>query len=285
LTAHFRALGDRVSPLQRSRHFDPQPPPSWNPAEGWVQLDAADPPEAVIHLAGENIGRRWSPELKAHLRSSRVDATRLLCQALARLPKPPGLILSASATGLYGDRGGEEVDETASVGTGFLAELCRDWEAAAAPAVARGIRVIHLRLGIVIARGGAVAKMLPAFRLGLGGRIGSGEQYWSWIALADALAAMEHLLGTKRWSGPVNLVSPFPVTNDEFTRTFGRVLHRPVFLPLPAFAARFLLGQMADETLLASVRVKPARLLQDDFRFEFPDLESALRHVLPQSHT
>jgi uncharacterized protein (TIGR01777 family) len=194
------------------------------------------------------------------------------------------VLICASATGYYGDRGNELLDEGSELGTGFLAEVCQAWEAAAEPARQRGIRVVHLRLGIVLARhGGALAKMLPAFRLGLGGRLGSGRQHWSWIALEDLLRVVELALQDDRLSGPVNSVSPEAATNAEFTRTLGQVLRRPAVLPVPAFAVSLFFGEMGREALLASQRVRPARLLESGFAFRVSELAAALNHLLTDS--
>ena len=255
--------------------------PTWNPETGQVHLNDALPLDALVHLAGESIAQRWTPAVKARIRSSRVEATRLLSEALARLPQPPRVMVCASATGFYGDRAGEVLDEQSQPGFGFLAETCRAWEAAADPARLSGVRVVTLRLGIVLARhGGALAKMLPVFRLGLGGRLGSGGQYWSWIALDDLMRVVELALLDDRMNGPVNAVAPQSPTNKEFTASLSRALHRPAFLPVPALFAHALFGEMGREALLASARVRPARLGEAGFTFLFPELDAALRHLL-----
>jgi len=262
--------------------------PTWDPETGQVHLDHALPFDAVVHLAGENIAQRWTPAARARIRFSRVEATRLLSEALARLPQPPRVMVCASATGFYGDRADELLDERSQPGRGFLAETCCAWEAAADPARQSGVRVVNLRLGIVLARdGGALAKMLPVFRLGLGGRLGSGGQYWSWIALEDLLRVVELALLDDRTDGPINAVAPQNPTNREFTASLSRALHRPAFLPVPALFARALFGEMAREALLASARVRPARLLEVGFSFLYPKLDAALCHLLaagPQKH-
>ncbi len=257
----------------------------WNPAEGVLDPTQLEGFDAVVHLAGENIaGRRWSAEQKARIRDSRVGPTRLLCQALNRLNRPPRVLLAASAIGYYGDRGDAWLEEASAPGDGFLAEVCQAWEAATASASSAGIRVVNLRLGIVLSpAGGALAKMLTPFRLGVGGRIGSGRQFMSWIALDDVLGAIYHALVTPRVAGAVNAVAPHPVTNHEFTRTLGRVLHRPTVFPLPALAARLAFGEMADELLLASARVAPRKLIETGYPFWFRDLEPALHHLLGTS--
>jgi len=254
---------------------------TWNPNVGEIDLTRAGNIDSVVHLAGEPIAKRWTPEVKRRIRDSRVKGTRLLSQALASLAIPPCVLICASATGFYGDRGAEWLDEASAPGEGFLAEVCREWEAASAPAAARGIRVVHLRIGIVLTlRGGALAKMLPIFRLGLGGRLGDGRAYWSWIMLDDLLEVIQHILANQSLHGPVNAVSPKPVTNAEFTGTLGRVLRRPTISPVPRFALETLLGEMSREALLSSFRVKPAKLIEACFKFRFPELEPALRHLL-----
>ena len=258
--------------------------PTWNPDTGQVHLDDGLQLDAVIHLAGESIAQRWTPAAKTRIRSSRVEATRLLSEALARLPQPPRVLICASATGFYGERGEEILDEKSAPGTGFLPEVCEAWEAAADAAQQRGIRVVHLRLGIVLAQqGGALAKMLTAFRLGLGGRLGTGRQYWSWIALEDLLRVVEMALHEDRLRGAVNAVSPGPVTNLDFTRALARALHRPAILPMPAFAVKLLFGEMGCAALLASTRVRPLRLLETGFEFRFPQLDIAFQQAFDQS--
>ena len=235
-----------------------------------------------MHLAGENIAvRRWTPAQKARIRDSRVQGTRLLAQSLARLQQPPTVMVCASAIGFYGDRGEELLTEGSAPGSGFLTDTCRAWEAAAQPASEKDIRVVNLRLGVVLSPGGgALAKMLLPFRLGVGGKIGSGRQYMSWIEIDDVVGVIHYALTTDELRGPVNAVAPNPVTNREFTKTLGRVLSRPTIFPMPAFAARLAFGEMADELLLASTRVKPARLQNSGYYFRHPRLEDALRHLL-----
>jgi len=254
----------------------------WGPTEGKLDPGMLEGHDAVVHLAGENLtAGRWTPERKARIFNSRVRGTRLLAETLAGLAPPPKVMVCASAIGYYGDRGEEVLTEESSLGRGFLAELCREWEAASAPAAENGIRVVRLRFGVVLsAAGGALRKMLRPFRFGLGGRFGSGQQYMSWIALDDVLAVILRALTDDSLAGPVNAVAPDAVTNREFTRTLGRVLMRPTIFPVPAFALRTIFGEMADETLLASNRVQPAKLLTHGFAFRYPELEGALRHVL-----
>ncbi|MGZ8430747.1 MAG: TIGR01777 family oxidoreductase [Candidatus Deferrimicrobiaceae bacterium] len=254
----------------------------WDPESGIVFLGKGRRMDAVVHLAGENItGLAWTPERKATIRESRVKGTRLLCEALLRLERPPGTLVCASAAGYYGDRGDEVLREESPPGKGFLAGVCREWEEATGEAARRGMRVVNLRIGMVLsAEGGALAKMLPAFRAGAGGRIGSGKQYMSWIALSDLIGVILYVLATDSLAGPVNAVAPGSVTNREFTKALGRVLGRPTVAFLPAFAARLLFGEMADELLLASARVEPAKLVASGYRFRLPELEGALRHAL-----
>jgi uncharacterized protein (TIGR01777 family) len=236
----------------------------------------------VVHLAGENIAAgRWTPARKAEIRRSRVEGTRRLCEALAHLPHPPKVLVSASAVGVYGDRGTEILTEESARGTGFLAEVCQEWEMATEPASQGGIRVVNLRFGMILSpAGGALRKMLLPFRLGAGGRVGSGDQFVSWVALDDAIGIVYQALCEETVRGPVNAVAPGPVTNAKFARTLARVLRRPALVPLPAFAARLVFGEMADALLLAGARVMPARLQASGYRFRFPELEGALRHLL-----
>lgn len=254
----------------------------WDPGAGTVAPGAFDGIDAVVHLAGEGIASgRWTTARKSRIRDSRVVGTRKLCEALARLETPPKVLVAASAIGFYGDRGDERLDESALPGSGFLPDVCQAWEDAVAPARERGIRVVHLRTGIVLSPlGGALAQMLPPFRFGVGGVLGSGDQYMSWVMLDDMLGIVLKALTDTSVSGPVNAVAPNAVTNREFTKTLGRVLHRPTIFPEPAFAVRLLFGEMGDALLLASTRVVPTRLSETGFEFAYPELEDALRHVL-----
>ena len=240
--------------------------------------------DAIVHLAGEPIAvERWTPLQKSKIRDSRVEGTRALCDAVARTETPPKVLVCASAIGYYGDRGEERLREESAPGAGFLSEVGVAWEAAAEPARRKGLRVVSLRFGIILARqGGALAKILTPFRLGLGGRLGSGKQWFSWVTLEDVVGAIQFALATESLCGPVNVVAPQPVTNAEFTQVLGRVLQRPVALPVPAFALRLLLGEMADALLLASTRVEPAALIAAGYRFRHPELEPALRALLGQ---
>lgn len=258
--------------------------PVWNPETGEVKLEPAFPVDGVIHLAGENIAQRWTAAAKRRIRTSRVETTRLLSEALARASHPPKVLVTASAVGFYGDRGQEVLDENSPPGNGFLAEVCQAWEAATLPVRQHGIRVAHLRLGIVLARqGGALAKMLPVFRLGLGGRVGSGRQCWSWISLEDVVRVAELALQDDRFRGAINTVAPEAVTNADFTATLSHVLRRPALLPVPSFLVRTVFGEMGRETLLASAKVRPVKLLEAGFKFRFPDLDAALIHLLTAS--
>jgi uncharacterized protein (TIGR01777 family) len=237
---------------------------------------------AAVHLAGANVsGKRWSKAYKQEILDSRVKPTKALAGLLAGLPKPPSVLVCASAVGIYGDRGDEELDEASSPGSGFLAEVCIAWEAAAQAARDAGIRVVHLRFGVVLAgQGGALEKMLPIFRLGMGGPLGGGRQWMSWVAISDAIAAIEFALETPQLAGPVNVVAPQPVTNLEFTHALGKAVHRPAIVPAPAFALKLAFGEMADEALLASQRVVRSRLTEHGFSFAFPRLDSALDEAI-----
>jgi len=281
LVSSLTAAGHKVVRLVRK---SPRPGTSdvlWDPAKAYVDTTKLENKDAVVHLSGESIAERWTPKKKIRIQESRARGTHLLCEALRQLEHPPKVLVSGSAIGYYGDRGDEVLREESPPGSGFLAELCRQWEEATEPAARRGIRVAHLRTGIVLsAKGGALAKMLPPFRMGAGGRIGSGKQYMSWIAMDDHAAAIQHIIENPALQGPVNAVGPNPARNLEFTKTLGKVLSRPAIFPLPAFAVHLAFGQMGQELLLASQRVEPARLKASGFSFRFADLEAALRHVL-----
>jgi uncharacterized protein (TIGR01777 family) len=257
---------------------------SWNPEATPAIADpsALEGCSAAIHLSGASVAaHRWTAAYRRELTASRVDSTRALARILAGLRKPPQTLVVASAVGIYGDRSDEVLDETSAPGAGFLAEVCQEWEEAARPALDAGMRVVHARFGVVLGPGpGALEKMLPVFRLGLGGRVGSGRQWMSWVSLDDAVAALLFALETESLSGPVNVVSPNAVTNAEFTRALAREVHRLAVLPVPAFALRLALGQMADEALLASARVVPAKLLSAGFEFARPTVDEALAAAL-----
>jgi uncharacterized protein len=254
----------------------------WDPSAQTIDADALEGLDAVVHLAGENISDgRWTVRKKIRIRESRIQGTRFLAQSLARLFDPPKVLVSVSAVGYYGDRGEELLDEESEPGKGFLADVCREWEAATGPAVMRGIRVVHPRLGMVLSNsGGALARMLPAFRLGLGGKIGNGRQFMSWIAIEDLVGIIDYSIHNESLHGPVNAVSPNPVSNQDFSITLARVLSKPCFLALPAFGARLAFGELADALLLASARALPVRLKESGFQFQFPELEGALSQAL-----
>lgn len=256
----------------------------WNPsADNPISSpDSLENLVAAIHLSGANVAaHRWTTAFKREIAESRVQSTRALATALAGLRNPPQTFLVASATGFYGNRAGELLDETAGPGSNFLADLCRQWEAAAQPAVDAGIRVVHLRFGVVLGPGpGALARLLPIFRLGLGGPLGSGIQWMSWISLQDAVRAILFLLQTSSLTGPINLTAPNPVTNAQFTRTLGRAVHRPAIFQVPTFALRLALGEMAEEALLSSARAYPAKLTAAGFQFAHPTIAHALAAAL-----
>ena len=254
----------------------------WNPAAGEAQEDRLEGAEAVIHLAGENLGAgRWTAARKKEIWDSRIVGTEFLSRTLLKLKAPPRALLCASAVGWYGHRGAEALTEESGPGRGFLAELCQAWEAACVPAAEGGIRVVHLRFAMILSRdGGAIPRMLTPFRLGLGGRMGSGEQYWSWVALSDLIRAVEFLLERQDASGPFNIAAPQPVTNQEFTAALAGALRRPAFFAMPRHAARLAFGEMAEAMLLPSARVIPARLSSLGFQFQHPILGGALRVLL-----
>jgi uncharacterized protein (TIGR01777 family) len=285
LVSLLTRTGHRVTRLVRGRAGTGEI--AWSPTNR--QLDPADLEgvDAVVHLAGENVGARWTSARKARIRDSRVQGTRLVSESIARLRRPPRVLVSASAIGIYGNRGDEILTEASEPGdaSDFLVSVAREWEAAAEPARSAGVRVVHSRFGIVLSpKGGALKKMLPPFRLGLAGRLGPGSQWMSWISIDDAVAAIYHLLLTDSLNGPVNVTAPEPRTNADFTRALGRVLGRPTPFPVPAAALRIALGEMADGTILASTRALPTRLLESGFQFQQPDLDRALRHVLGMEH-
>jgi len=284
LVPSLKASGAHVVRLVRA---GPAPRPGsdeenipWDPSQP-ISADAVSGFDAVVHLAGETVVGRWTAAKKARIRDSRIPATRNLAQALAHAKKRPGVFLCASAIGYYGNRGDELLNEESTSGTGFAADLARDWEAATDATAQSGIRTVRMRIGIVLAAsGGALKKMLPAFKMGVGGRLGDGRQWMSWIDVQDVAGALLHILRTDLLSGPVNVVSPKPVTNADFTKTLASVLSRPAFFPMPAFAARIAFGQMADELLLASQRVEPAKLISSGYPFRFSDLRASLEDTL-----
>lgn len=276
LTGALEARGHTIKRLVRrpARGSDEI---SWDPAREQLDARALEGVDAVIHLAGENLARRWTAGARDRIRSSRVNGTTMLARALAAMPTKPRVMLSASAVGIYGNRGDEILDESSTLGNDFLASVCKDWEGATAPAADAGIRVVHLRTGVVLSRReGVLAKMLLPFRLGLGGRLGDGRQWMSWIALTDLVAALAFLLRAEPVSGAVNLVAPNPVMNAEFASTLAHVLGRPAVFPVPRFALTLLFGQMAEDTILSSQRVRAGRLLDNGFKFKLPTLDEAL---------
>jgi len=280
LTDFFVANGDEVIRLlRRSARADS---PVWDPENGEIDLAGVRDISAVVHLAGDNLGEgRWNVRKKNSILNSRVKGTQLLSEFFAATEHKPNVIVSASAVGYYGNRGEERVDEASELGKGFLADVCRQWEEATASAVDVGIRVANLRLGLILsAEGGALKKMLLPFRIGLGGVIGSGKQYMSWVSIDDVTGMIQHIIANKAVRGPVNLVSPNPVSNREFTKTLGQVLNRPTIFPMPAFAARIAFGEMADELLLSSTRVIPKKLMDSSYEFRHPELGDAFEHLL-----
>jgi len=282
------AAGHEVVRLVRRAPAPGEKAVRWDPERGEVDAAGLEGLDAVVHLAGENIASgRWNAARKAVIRDSRVTGSRFLCETLAGLARPPKTLVCASAIGYYGDRGADVLTEESSPGAGFLPEVCREWEAATAPAARKGIRIVALRIGMVLSqKGGALARMLPLFRAGLGGVLGSGRQYVSWVALDDLPFIVLHALQCGDLSGPVNAVTPHPVTNREFTEALGKALSRPTPLPVPAFALRLAVGgEMADALLLSSTRVIPRRLEETGYRFRFPELGEALRHLLGKGKT
>ena len=297
LLAHLRGAGLEAVGVQRpvrkpSRESEQPAPASpgailWEPeaAQPFADLELLEGFDAVVHLAGANISaHRWTPEYKKKIVGSRTLPTGALALTLARLRQPPRVLLTASATGFYGSRGDELLNEQSPAGRGFLPEVCEAWENAAAPAVAAGIRVAHLRFGVVLTPfGGALKQMLPLFRLGLGGNLSNGRQWMSWIGLGDLLKAVLHVIQHEDLQGPVNIVSPQPVRNAELTRALGKAMKRPAVLPAPAFALRLAFGQMAEEALLASCRAVPSRLEESGFHFAEPEIAGALGKMLATS--
>lgn len=255
---------------------------AWDPSSGNIDGAAVDALDAIVHLAGENVGGRFTEAKKARIRRSRVEGTRLVAEALARARPKARTLISASAVGIYGDRGAECLDESASPGHGFLASVCREWEAATEPAATAGVRVVTARFGVVLApQGGALQRMLRPFALGLGGRIGTGDQYMSWVAIDDAVGAVVHALSSDALAGPVHVTAPEPVSNAELTRVLGRVLRRPTPFAVPRVALEIALGsEFVREALFASTRALPTRLVSTGYSFLFPALEPALRHML-----
>jgi uncharacterized protein (TIGR01777 family) len=279
LVPSLRGRGHTVTRLVRAAASG-QDQILWDPARP-LSADAVSGFDGVIHLAGESIVGRWTDAKKRRILNSRTLGTGHLAEALAKAPQRPRVFISASAVGYYGDRGDETLREDSPSGKGFAAEICRQWEAAARAAEAAGIRTAQMRIGVVMsAQGGALPKMLLPFRLGLGGRLGSGRQWWSWVAVQDVVGAIDHVLTQETVRGPVNTVAPNPVTNAEFTKILARVLSRPALFPVPAFAVALGFGQMGTELFLASQRVEPGKLKASGYQFQYPDLRKALEEIL-----
>lgn len=285
LVDRLKGQGHEIVRLTRSASGTPEPEIVWDPASGAIDRTALENLDAVVHLAGENLFGWWNAEKKQKIRDSRINGTALLAHALADLETKPRVLVSASAIGYYGDRGNELLDESSLQGAGFLAQVCHEWEEATAPASAAGIRVINTRFGIVLSpAGGALKLMLPVFKAGLGGPIGDGQNYMSWIAIEDACGSIDYLLNNDTFSGPVNIVAPEAVTNKEFTQSLATAVSRPAIFRFPKALAKTLLREMADEMLLPSVRVAPARLAGVGFQHQYPTLETALRAQLDKHH-
>ena len=280
LVPYLVSSGHDVTRLVRRELGSEEPEVRWDPAAGTIESSALRGTDGVVHLAGESAVGRWTARKKARILESRANGTRLLCQALGDLNPPPRVLICASGLDFYGDRGDTLVSEDTDPGSGFLAEVTAAWEAATKPATDAGIRVVRARLGMVVGNGGgALSRMLPAFRLGLGGRFGGGRQHVSWLSLTDLVRVVHHILVTDSLDGPVNVSTPMPVTNAEFARTLGLVLSRPAVLPVPGLGLRLALGEMAS-MVLASVRLDPSKLVRSGFEFHYPELEDALRAEL-----
>jgi len=281
LVAGLRADGHRVRVLTRKRDTAGPDAPFWNPEAGELDRAAFRDIDGVINLSGSTIATRWNAEKKKEIRESRIRCTKLLAETIASLDTRPGVFISMSATGFYGDRGDELITETATPGHDFLADVCVAWEAAAEPAARAGVRVVHPRMGLVLSPvGGVLKQALPPFRAGIGGPLGTGKQWWSWIVLHDVVAGFRHALLVDSVRGPVNFVAPGAVPNAEFAKTLGTVLGRPSAVPVPTMALKLLFGEAADGAILTGVHVIPEALEKTGFKFAHPDLEPALRHLL-----
>jgi uncharacterized protein len=287
LLAELTSAGHKVTTLERSSRSEQRTGTiHWDPGAGVLDrrdLEEIGRIDAVVHLAGAGIGdARWTEARKKVLVESRTLSTALLSRRISELDPKPDVMICASAIGIYGSRGDERLTEESNTGSDFLAELCKQWESSAESAVSSGIRVVNLRSGVVLSsKGGALTRQIPLFRFGLGGRLGNGRQYSSWIALEDEVRAIRHLMETSALSGPINATAPNPVTNSEFTKTLAKVLHRPALLKVPPFGLSIVFGpEMAEEMILASQRVSPARLVGDGFEYRFPELDTALRATL-----
>jgi uncharacterized protein (TIGR01777 family) len=285
LIPSLKSKGHQVVRLVRSTPKEGMGEVYWNPEKGTLNAADLEGLDGVVHLAGENLAEgRWTDEKKRRIRESRVKGTALLSETLAQLKEKPSVLVSASAVGFYGSRGDEVLDEQSASGEDFLSEVCREWELATQVAAQAGLRVVHLRFGVILSGlGGALKKMLFPYRMGVGGKLGSGEQYMSWITIDDAVGAIEYALENESLRGPVNAVAPDAVTNYEFTKTLGSVISRPTIFPVPTFVARLAFGEMADATLLSSQRVEPVRLKESGYKFKYPELKGALRHVLAKN--
>lgn len=281
LVSHLESEGHRVTKLVRSEPRDDRCV-QWDPDGGAIDATGLTGLDGVVHLGGENLASGpWTAAKKEAIRRSRVASTDLLARTLSGLPEPPKVFACASAVGYYGDRGDAVVTEERATGTGFLAVVCQDWEVAMRPAVEAGIRVVNMRFGLVLSpEGGALGKMLLAFRMGFGGHVGNGRQYVSWISIDDTIRAIRCILSSDSLVGPVNVMTPNPVTNHEFAKALGHVLHRPSICHVPKFVVRGVMGQAADELLLTSCRAIPKRLQEAGFQFDYPNLEDALRHLI-----
>jgi uncharacterized protein (TIGR01777 family) len=285
LVSALQGAGHEVGRLVRGRGATAPRDVRWSPGEGAIDVAGLEGVDGVVHLSGESIFaglRRWTVAKRTRIRESRVGTTALLARTIAGLARKPAALVLITGSGFYGDRGDELLTEESTGGRGFLADVSREWEEAALPAAAAGIRFVSLRTGLVLdRRGGLLGPLLPPFRLGVGGPIGRGRRYWSWITIDDLIAVFRFALESGGLAGPVNTASPNPVTNGEFARVLGRVLARPAFIPVPPVALRLMFGrEAANETMLTSARLVPARLLAAGFQFRYPDLEGALRHVL-----
>ena len=281
LVSFLQEKGHEVHKLVRSRANLGENEIAWDPDHGVIDSSFLKGMDAMIHLAGENILGRWTEAKKEKIWKSRVEGTRQLCEVLSALQHPPSIFISASAIGYYGNRGEETLTEESAKGEGFLSDVCAEWERSSLILQEKGIRTFALRFGMVLSsRGGALKQMLPLFKLGLGGVLGSGKQWMSWIALEDVLRVIEFALHQKSLAGPVNVVSPFPVTNFAFTKTLGCILHRPTFMGVPTFAVKVMFGELGKEVFLSSERVLPAKLQEAGFSFAYPELEGALKHMI-----
>lgn len=281
LTRILRESGHEVASLSRRPHPDDPTSFAWNPDAGDIDFRAFTGCDVVVHLAGEDVSKRWTTARMQAIRDSRVDGTTLLAETIAKLDQKPRVLLSASAVGYYGSRGDELLTEDSASGNTFLAEVCREWEAATQPAADAGVRVVNLRIGVVLAKeGGAIGKMLPIYKLGLGGKIGDGSAWMPWISIDDVVGAFLFAADNEQLSGPVNVTAPQPVTNAEFTRELARALKRPAFFSVPVFALKLMFGQQAKGMMLTSSRTVPSRLTESGYQFTHAELSEALKAVL-----